>query len=209
MIVQTLLEVLGSPARVESAKASERQPGMLVEVTEQGLRIDLLNLPEALAAGTPVDVELHHSSGLFRFSGNCLPNVDNPRGLLVSIPDRVEVIQRRRHARLDISLNMQVQRVGSPPVAGRTLNISASGMAFTAPVAANSGEQVQIWLRLTNGVVLMPLVAQILRVAPGPDGNILFAAAFLDNISVRHSALEEFLQEMLGAKGDSRASVVR
>lgn len=173
MIVSTLERLVGSPARIvlPYEGASERRTGILGAVEEMELAVDLMDLPNQWAETGTLAAEVMHSEGIFRFSTQWWATPANPRRLMASLPDRIELIQRRRSPRISITHPILVQRVGSTPVQGSSLNLSVTGIAFSAPFSASVGEQVEIRLSPLADGGMPPLVAHIIRRGPGPSAN--------------------------------------
>lgn len=71
------------------------------------------------------------------------------------------VAERRRYFRYPVETVVFVARAGSRPFQAKTINVSEAGMAMSCSEALNSGEQVELRLRLPGTTEDLTLSAQV------------------------------------------------
>ncbi len=123
-----------------------------------------------LPKGTRVYVKIVDRASLFVFQGTVLWSgmwkEDNLPSTLVTIPDRVRKVQRRRYNRIPIRLVGKYRREDSDEYnTFSTKDFSAGGMMMVVGEKLNVGEKIYVTMKLKPGLELVDQPAVVRREA--------------------------------------------
>lgn len=126
-------------------------------------------LRDALRPGREVEVTYHDRQAMYRSRYRVEGWQTGPVPLVwLSGPREAVRVQRRQHVRLDVDLPVTVE-LAEGPVAGRTLDLSAGGLAAAFRAELPVGDRCPVVLSLPDGEVRGTAV--VLRRLARPEGS--------------------------------------
>ncbi len=117
-----------------------------------------------LPSGQPVAIAFATPAGQVRRPGRVVSD-DGAGALLIESAGADEVVQRRRHVRVDATLDVEVRLVDRPDLELRTLtrDVSAGGALLAGPTALRVGDAAWLALLLDRDAAPVEALAECVR----------------------------------------------
>lgn len=154
-VYHQLRAATGSPARVtlkdpETGITIARVPGLVRRVVVTGFILDLEIPMFSATAGQRAEVEVLSASALIRCT-TVIQELESARVLYLEIPEGLDIVQRRRHPRIDVNLEALAQE----EEAGRSvpihiMNLSVGGVGFVSAAAHPPGTTLRLHLNIAG-----------------------------------------------------------
>lgn len=195
MTVQLLFLALATPEHPVA-----QAHGRLVEVTPQSLRIEVDGRLPHLEASIRFGVELFGPTGLVHFFGRLTGRVEEgATSLTLALPEKVEMVQRRRFARAPFSGEIHYQPLlkgkPGPLQTGIAIDLSAGGLKMSTTSPLKDGHELLIHFRTPDGRAYQGIPSRVVRMDHQGD-RFTLACRFEALTEVQEAALVQAVFRM-------------
>lgn len=191
-----LRSMTGSGVRLTPATGGQSRSGTLERVVVTGALFALGAPLQGLNVGSPIYLEVFSDQGLVLCTAT-IQAVDEANRIWVDLPAQLEVIQRRRHQRVDVQLEAGVQvDPEAEPVTVQVVNISVGGLAFVAETPYQPGQMVILHLRV-QALGPAEIAARVVRSSGADQARWLIGVAFDPMNPAQVARIEQYVSSLL------------
>lgn len=176
--VDVLAQCRGRPVRLSLFDPIYRErvgrySGMLTDVTEDYLELELVDLNEPAAPGTLATLELTRDGQVFWcHSALALAQPAASYAVRLVWPHAVQTVQRRGAPRVEVNVPLHYVTEGSNlPGEAVMTDISKGGAAIAGKGSVAPGDSISLVFALGSGLFFQDIKARILRVSYGRSGQ--------------------------------------